>query len=561
MNKLKLYLQKGGFLKVVKEKKKVIFTILFLLLAFFVYFINGKYTIANPSTEFVTIVPVKEKTLTKSIIVSGEIVSNDEIDLGFDSSGQLTAVNVKEGQFIRKGVLVAKVENQTQRAQLTQALGALKSSRAQVESAEAQLQKLISGSTQEDKDISGSQVSSARASLLSAKETARNTLQNAYAGTVSAVLFGTDVCIDNADSVNPVLTFQSTQYSAKISSENQRVMVGNILDRHNKQSAYNVSDKDLSKELSTTKEELIKLREFTDTLLIALNGAIPTSSMPSSTINSYITTITSARAQILSNITSITTAQNAILSAEKALITTEKNENKVVADVRQEDVDVARAGVNAAKASVISAEGNYEIAKSTLEKTYLYSPISGIVANVYKDAGEFVSASTPIVKITSKDKYISALVSEVDIAKVSVGTSVQVKLDAFKDRVFSGTIDFIYPDKKEILGIVYYEVKVGVDFDYLKDITILPGMSLDVIIPYAKKDVALAIDRSVTKKEGDKYFVQILNPNKKKPIDPKFAKVFFKAGFVGDKYIEVISGIDAETEIIKFLQETKTKKK
>ncbi len=561
MNKLELYLQKDKVFKLVKEKKKVIFTALFLFVVFFIYFINGKYTIANPDTEFVTINPVVEKTLVKSITISGEVMSNDEIDLGLDSSGQLTVINVKEGQFVKKGTLIAKVENQTQRAQLTQALGVLESSIAQVESAEAQLQKLISGSTQEDKDISSSQVSSAQAGLLSARETARNALQNAYAGTVSAILFGTDVCINDADTVNPTLTFQSTQYSAKISSENQRVMVGNILDRHNTQSAYNVSDQDLSKELSATKEELIKLREFTDTLLTALNGAILTSGVSDNTINSYITTIISARSQVLSNITSITSAQNAILSAEKALITAEKNKNKVVASVRQEDIDVARAGVNAAKASVTSAEGNYEVAKSALEKTYLYSPLSGTVANVYKDVGEFVSVTTPIVKITSKDKYISALVSEVDIAKVSVGTDVQVKLDAFKNETFSGTIDFIYPDKKEILGIVYYEIKVDVDFDSLKNITILPGMSLDVVIPYVKKDVALAIDRDAVKKEGDKYFVQILNPNKKKPIDPKFTKVFFKAGFVGDKYIEVVSGIDAETQIVKFLQEAKTKKK
>lgn len=148
--------------------------------------------------------------------------------------------------------------------------------------------------------------------------------------------------------------------------------------------------------------------------------------------------------------------------------------------------------------------------------------------------------------------YVSALVSEVDIAKVSAGMTTQITLDALPNKIFTGVVDFIYPDKVEVLGIIYYEVRIDATEMQNSNLTILPGMSLDVTIPYEVKEGVLSIDRSATKKDIDKYFVQILNPNKNKPIDEKFSKMYFESGFIGDKYIEVLSGITPDTEIINF---------
>ncbi len=539
------------FTEIVIERKRVLLIILFIGIVFTAYTIYGKYQEANPNTLY-NIVQAQVRDISKSISVNGEIKSDSEIELGSEASGQLAALYVKIGQEVKNGDIVARIENSTQRAQVTQALGALRAAEAQLASSEAQLQKVINGATLEDKSIVSSQVSAARSSLVSAQDTARNVLQTVYAGTVSAILFGTDVTLNDADSVNPKLKFQTTAYSAKLSVENNRVAIDQIIDRHKNQSTYNIDDEALDLELQKVIEELVSMRELTDNLLLALSGAITSASTPVSTINSYTTTVNAARSQILSNITALTSARYTIISAEKALQTSQGNESKVLSGARVEDIDVAEAGVQASEAAVLSAQGSYQVSKAALDKTYLYSPLSGVVVDIYTDVGEFISNSTPIIKISSKDMYVSALVSEVDIAKVSAGMTTQITLDALPNKIFTGVVDFIYPDKVEVLGIIYYEVRIDATEMQNSNLTILPGMSLDVTIPYEVKEGVLSIDRSATKKDIDKYFVQILNPNKNKPIDEKFSKMYFESGFIGDKYIEVLSGITPDTEIINF---------
>ena len=90
-------------------------------------------------------------------------------------------------------------------------------------------------------------------------------------------------------------------------------------------------------------------------------------------------------------------------------------------------------------------------------------------------------------------------IPEVDIAKVKKGMRVEIKLDAFGEKIFNGKIDFIYPEKKEIFGITYYRARILFNEKDLKDETILPGMTAEASIPYEKKENILAIKRGVAK--------------------------------------------------------------
>jgi len=53
--------------------------------------------------------------------------------------------------------------------------------------------------------------------------------------------------------------------------------------------------------------------------------------------------------------------------------------------------------------------------------------------------------------------------AEVDVAKVSVGDSVTVKLDAFPDEEFSGMVTEINPIGKLYLGDMTYQVTITLD--------------------------------------------------------------------------------------------------
>lgn len=217
----------------------------------------------------------------------------------------------------------------------------------------------------------------------------------------------------------------------------------------------------------------------------------------------------------------------------------QKLENNVsVEDINYANQQIKLAGVQASNAYL------------QLQKTNIRATRSGIVGEIMKEVGEYAAPSTPLVKVISKNQYIKALIPEVDISKIQLGMDVQIKIDAYGEKIFSGKIDFIYPSEKESQGIVYYEVKISLDAKEIEKLNILPGMSLEVFIIYEEKKSVIALERGVAKKDSQGYFVQILNPEKNKPIDQKYINKYFVSGFVGDNFVEVVSGFSGNETII-----------
>jgi len=72
------------------------------------------------------------------------------------------------------------------------------------------------------------------------------------------------------------------------------------------------------------------------------------------------------------------------------------------------------------------------------------SPITGIVNYLYLDEGEYADVGKPIVDIVNIDKIkINVRVPELDVRYVKKGQPTPVKIDAFPDRTFIGTVDFV----------------------------------------------------------------------------------------------------------------------
>ena len=61
---------------------------------------------------------VKPHTLTDEIQVSGKLVPNEEVELSFETSGKITYIYFTEGSFVKKGQLLAKVNDSHLQAQL-----------------------------------------------------------------------------------------------------------------------------------------------------------------------------------------------------------------------------------------------------------------------------------------------------------------------------------------------------------------------------------------------------------------------------------------------------------
>ena len=72
------------------------------------------------------------------------------------------------------------------------------------------------------------------------------------------------------------------------------------------------------------------------------------------------------------------------------------------------------------------------------------SPITGIINLLYVEEGEYADVGKPLAEIVNIDKIkINVRVPELDVRFVNLGQQTPLKIDAFPDRTFMGTIDFV----------------------------------------------------------------------------------------------------------------------
>lgn len=108
----------------------------------------------------------------------------------------------------------------------------------------------------------------------------------------------------------------------------------------------------------------------------------------------------------------------------------------IEAPPRAEDVTAAKAKVALAEAAIAQAE-------AALEKTFVRSPLAGVVLRRMRVAGEAVSNQppTPIAIVGDLSRLrVRAEVDELDVARVAVGQRVAVVADALPGKTFGGTV-------------------------------------------------------------------------------------------------------------------------
>ena len=174
-------------------------------------------------------------------------------------------------------------------------------------------------------------------------------------------------------------------------------------------------------------------------------------------------------------------AQSKLNESEAALKQAKSNLKKI--DTTKKDIESAQAAIDLAKATL-------DQARIQLGYTKLIAPYSGIITSRNVEPGEVVSPGREVITMSDLSRVdLKIFVDETDIAKVKPGGKVEVKVDTFKDKVFTGWVSYVSPDaeftpkiiqtKKERVKLVYlvkvsvpnpdYELKTGMPADaYLK---------------------------------------------------------------------------------------------
>ena len=84
---------------------------------------------------------IRPQTLTDGITTIGNLLPDEEVDLSFETSGKIVEINFQEGTAVRKGELLAKVNDRPLQAQLSRYEAQRKLAEARVYRQSALLEK------------------------------------------------------------------------------------------------------------------------------------------------------------------------------------------------------------------------------------------------------------------------------------------------------------------------------------------------------------------------------------------------------------------------------------
>ena len=226
-----------------------------------------------------------------------------------------------------------------------------------------------------------------------------------------------------------------------------------------------------------------------------------------------------------------------------------------IADKNFEEIQESFAS---AKSQHVRSMVNVENAKISLDDTLVKSPLSATIISRPVEVGQVISSPTTAVgggtllmQMADLSKVrIRAFIDEIDIGKVSVGQNVSIRVSAFREEVFSGTVSKIEPLARVDQGVTIFPVLIDIDN---KDNLLLLGMNTDVVIQVVDKDVALSAPTGALRTRKDVYSgAEILGISKekvdkfleKKVIGENFTKfIVFKSGSIEPEMAWVEIGI------------------
>ncbi len=478
-----------------KNKFVIAGIIVIALIAGFIIYRSGKSGSALESTTATTTV------LSEVVSVTGKVTPFGQADLGFEKGGTIASINVKVGDHVGRGQLIASVKDDQTYASL---LGA----EANLAAAQA--------------DLTDNQTNT-QIDYTNAQKNAINASRSAYTKINNVVLNQIDTFFRNGPSSNPTFVPYVESYNAGRNLELTRIKITEALQAWKKKTEALTSPANADVALQDARRYTDIVNDFTNQLSTLITDLTRNGSGTSqATIDTYLATVNSANTNINSALSEVTTAENALNSA------TPKSVKSLEARIAQAQADVS----------------NYQ---AQYAKSRVTAPFAGIVTKITPQLGDIVSAGQTQFSVMADQSFkVEVNVPEADIAKIKIGDKASITLDAYgDDNVFTARVILIDPAETVVEGVPTY--KVTLQFDE-RDERVRSGMTANIdIVTATKADVVAVPFRAVVDENGEKF---VRTPN----ADGKtFTKVPVTTGLKGSNgMVEITSGIEAGAEVVTY---------
>jgi HlyD family secretion protein len=218
------------------------------------------------------------------------------------------------------------------------------------------------------------------------------------------------------------------------------------------------------------------------------------------------------------------------------------------ADQAEGRAESTAAACTAAEDATRVADARVDVARAQLQRTQLYAPFAGVIAEINGELGEFVTPSpvgipTPptVDLIDASCLYISAPIDEVDAPRVRAGLPARISLDAFPQRAFPGHVRRVAPyvlDQEKQARTVEIEA----EFDDPEDAGLLAGYSADVEVVLDERADVLRLPTSVILPDGT---VLVLDE-----ATSTIASRAVETGISNWEFTEIVRGLTAGDRVV-----------
>ncbi len=480
-------------------------------------------------TQYSQTYTVVNQDVARTVLTTGTVTSQSDLSLGFKNTGIVSNVNVAVGDKVRRGQILASLNESDASASISQAKAALLS-------AKANYNKVINGASSAQIQVDQAAVDAAQVALNNANSTYALTIkqQQTLVANAQSAMFNTSLA------ANPASTNIST-VTITISGTYTDTVPGSYvitLGVSGGGYTYNISGLETYDGV-ITRGIALPVGSKGLYMTVSTTGTINSSdkwtvALPNTQSSGYITAYNAYQAAIQTQNQSVSSAKGAVDAAQAALSQAQAQLNLETTAARPEDVDAAQAQVQTAEAQLQTAQSQYN-------NNLIIAPIDGTITSVDVKLGETASAAQSAISMLDPNSlHVESDISESSITEVHVGQNIDMTLDAFgPDQHFSGQVLSIDPASTVISGVIDYRVISSIE----NNPQIKPGMTVNLVIMVEQKTNVLAVPNRLIKTSGSQSTVSVLRNGKVQTVN-------VTTGLAGDTYTEITSGLNAGDVVV-----------
>ena len=516
------------------KKNKIASIVIGIIIIALLYLILKPIFSKENEIPYVT-AKVERGDITTTVSVTGQITSSNSIDIKPKISGDISYINLKNGQVVKEGDILLKIDD-------SDALNSVKDARIALDNAKDDLAKMEGLST--DEGMIEATKAKREKDLASAYEAFIDGLPEIFTSTTPSImenlhdlLFGDEIDYPN--------------YNVDYYGESLMLYNKSSIDySKTTKEAYEMAKKSYDKALNYYQSK--NLTYFSDPLEIE------------QTLNLTYDAIKKINDSVRASLNLVRLYKDSVNNIKLEYPKQVDDHDKILTSYFTitnnlfSKIDLLKNNVQTAKENLVDVNFDLQDQRNTVEKAQrnlqtalnkladytIKAPFDGILGNVDDSifVGDNISSNTVLGVLTSKQYIIKISLSEDDAAEVKVGQKALITFDVLDNLQATGKIIDVDVVGKISQGVVSYDAKVLLDDNI--DERVKSGMSTTIDIITQTKSNVLTIPRTALKMQNNKYYVEILND--KKEIEKRPVEI----GLQADSKVEIIKGLNEGEKVI-----------